>query len=190
MDLSKASRRRLRSISSSSSSSSAIIRAAARSTRTRRRFGNAVMTSSRLMVRVCMSETMVLGTSLRNGDVRLIPAIIPGLVASNEEDRPPRFVERKQYTPRVATDLDAKFLQIGDPAALDRIDIWPAEHRPLGLEDEEGPQNCILNSFVQRLEPGMAIGIEDDRHDETCSFFRPGLATRRPYPFTAPEVRP
>lgn len=124
---------------------------------------------------------MVFGPSLRNGDVRFIPAIITRLVASDEKDRLTRLVESEEYSPGIAANLDC--LPHGMLRTADQSDRkgrpegrWPPAakrpilagmRKPVPIRPADDPESAAKRAAIREglaeLDAGRYIPHEEMR---------------------------
>src|SRR5690242_11242723 len=92
--------------------------------------------------------------------VFLIKAIIPRLIATNQEHRPASRIERKEDSVWSTFVLNNQFLHICMPGSYDRSYMWTPEARPLLFQDSYHCCNVLLLCLVQIVPPRLEfIGI-------------------------------
>src|SRR5262249_50671627 len=95
-----------------------------------------------------------------DGKMPLVPACIAPLVAADQEDRRTVEIEGEEDSPRITAELHPQFLHVGEGRTLQRIDIGPAELRPMLSQQIGMGDDLIPQIGIQAHQPCGEIFIE------------------------------
>ena len=96
---------------------------------------------------------MLLVQPIRQGDIDVVPAVIPRLVAPDQQDGDPPGIKGIEHPVRMARVLDHELshVRIGRPA--DRTAVWPPECRAVRPKQPDTDRDGVLFLGREAIPP-------------------------------------